>query len=67
MSTDITGVILYQTEIEQVKKTLQSLAWCTNRIILVDGSVVDEKVRVISAREQSKKERKEFSSYLKTT
>ena len=48
MSTDITGVILYQTEIEQVKKTLQSLDWCVNRIILVDGNVVDEKEKVVA-------------------
>ncbi len=48
MSTDITGIILYKTGIDQLKKALQSLDWCTHKIILVDGSLIDEKVKTVA-------------------
>lgn len=48
MNADITGVILYKTGIDQLAKALQSLTWCTQRIILVDGNSVDEKVQTLA-------------------
>lgn len=48
MTADITGVVLYKTEIDQLKTALQSLEWCANRIILVDGTSVDENVKAVA-------------------
>ncbi len=48
MSADITGIILYKSGIEQLAKALQSLQWCTQRIILVDGNILDTKVQTLA-------------------
>lgn len=48
MSADITGVILYNTGVDQLVKAVRSLTWCTERIILVDGYSIDEKVKTLA-------------------
>ncbi|KKS30871.1 MAG: Glycosyl transferase family 2 [Candidatus Amesbacteria bacterium GW2011_GWA2_42_12] len=48
MSADITGIILYKSGIDHLTKALQSLQWCSERIILVDGDIVDTKVQMVA-------------------